>query len=253
MHFCSRSNSFQVNFKRMDSMDGKKGKDFSRRNFLKMSGKVVIGTSVATVLPNLIWLDEGLAAIPASEGYLLVDVKKCQGCMSCMLACSLVHEGVESPSLARIQVIQNAFQSFPDDLTVEQCRQCVTPACVEACPTGALQADPKRGNVRIVNKQKCIGCGACMEACPFTPSRAYTAPDNAFDGQPKSRKCDLCATAPYHWDPAGGGPKGKQACVEVCPVSAIKFVKEIPEQEGTKGYKVNLRDQNWRRLGYPVD
>jgi hypothetical protein len=27
--------------------------------------------------------------------------------MSCMLACSLVNEGVENPSLSRIQVIQN--------------------------------------------------------------------------------------------------------------------------------------------------
>ena len=30
--------------------------------------------------------------IPASDGYFLVDVKKCQGFASCMLACSLVHE-----------------------------------------------------------------------------------------------------------------------------------------------------------------
>ncbi|MBW2622127.1 MAG: 4Fe-4S dicluster domain-containing protein [Deltaproteobacteria bacterium] len=234
-------------------MEDKYAKGFSRRNFLKMSGKAVIGTSVASVLPNLIWVNEGLAAIPASEGYLLVDTKKCQGCMSCMLACSLVHEGVESTSLARIQVIQNSFEYFPDDLTIEQCRQCVDPACVEACPADAIQADPKHGGVRIVDKEKCIGCGSCMEACPYTPSRAAVGPDDAFDGKKKSRKCDLCATAPYHWDPAGGGPDGKQACVEVCPLSAIKFAREIPEQEGDKGYKVNLRRRGWRKLGYPRD
>jgi protein NrfC len=79
------------------------------------------------------------------------------------------------------------------------------------------------------------------------------APDVNFGGKKKGRKCDLCAAAPYHWDPAGGGPDGKQACVEVCPLSAIKFAKEIPEQEGTEGYQVNLRRRYWRKLGYPRD
>jgi len=236
-----------------DQMKDTKAKGVSRRDFLKFSGKAAVGTGLAAVLPNLIWVGDGLAAMPASEGYLLVDTKKCQGCISCMLACSLVHEGVESPSLARIQVIQDSFKSFPDDLTIEQCRQCVEPACVEACPVQALQADPKHGHVRIVDRKKCIGCGLCEKACPYTPSRASLAPDDSFRGMNKSRKCDLCATAPYHWDPAGGGPNGKQACVEICPLNAIKFVKEIPEQAGDAGYKVNLRGRNWRSLGYPSD
>jgi protein NrfC len=189
--------------------------------------------------------------IPPADGYLLVDVEKCQGCVSCMLACSLIHEGVESLSLSRIQIVQNSFASFPDDLTIEQCRQCVDPACVKVCPTGALKADARYGNVRIVDKEECIGCGLCYEACPYTPSRAFLAADSAYDGQAKSRKCDLCANAPYHWDEAGGGPDGKQACVAVCPVGAITFTKEIPQQDGDGGYKVNLRDDVWASLGYP--
>ena len=226
----------------------------SRRDFLKVTGTVLVGTGISSALQP-IWLSDGIAAIPASEGYLLVDTKKCQGCISCMLACSLVHEGVESTSLARIQVTQNSFEFFPNDLSIEQCRQCVEPACVEICPVNALQAEPNYGNVRIVNKNKCIGCGLCVEACPFTPSRVAMAPDDAFDDKNKSRKCDLCATAPYHWDPVqtGGGPDGKQACIEVCPVSAIIFAKEIPVQEGNEGYKVNLRKRYWRELGYPRD
>ena len=102
----------------------------TRRDFLHLAGKAGVAAGVGSLLPNLIWLDNAIAAIPASEGYLLVDTKKCQGCMSCMLACSLVHEGVENLTLSRIQVIQNSFNGFPDDLTLEQCRQCVDPACV---------------------------------------------------------------------------------------------------------------------------
>ena len=170
-----------------------------------------------------------------------------------MLACSLVHEGVESLSLSRIQIIQNSFKAFPADVTIETCRQCVDPACVKACPADALKANPKYGNVRIVDRDKCIGCGACFEACPFRPSRAVVIADEPFKRETKSRKCDLCADTPYHWDQAGGGPKGLQACVEVCPVRAIQFSRTIPIQEGDAGYKVNLRDGNWRRLGYPTD
>jgi protein NrfC len=191
--------------------------------------------------------------MPPADGYLLVDMKKCQGCMSCMLACSLIHEGVEGLSLSRIRIMQDSFASFPDDLTIAPCRQCVDPACVKICPTGALHADARHGHVRMVNKEECIGCGLCYDACPYTPSRAFLAPDKAYDDELKSRKCDLCANAPYHWDEAGGGPDGKQACVAVCPVGAIAFTKEIPIQEGDGGYKVNLRDQTWASLGFPIN
>ena len=123
--------------------------NYSRRDFLRLSRNTAVGIGVVGVLPGILWLDDAVAAIPASEGYLLVDTKKCQGCVSCMLACSLVHEGVENLSLARIQVIQNSFESWPDDVTIEQCRQCVEPACVQACPVEALVANAKHGQVRI--------------------------------------------------------------------------------------------------------
>jgi protein NrfC len=148
--------------------------------------------------------------------------------------------------------MQDSFASFPGDLNIAQCRQCVDPACVQVCPTGALAADAVSGNVRVVDKEKCIGCGLCYDACPFTPSRVFLVADKEYGDQARSRKCDLCANAPYHWDAGGGGPGGKQACVAVCPVGAIVFTREIPQQEGDAGYQVNLRDESWAMLGYPT-
>jgi protein NrfC len=221
----------------------KKNVQISRRDFLKFTGAVALG---AGVLPNPIWLDDAIAAIPASEGYLLVDTKKCQGCLSCMLACSLVHEGIENLSLSRIQILQNSFAKFPDDLIMAQCRQCVEPPCVEACPQKALFVDKKNGNVRTVDVKKCIGCKACVQACPYEPGRALWNPNKKH-----ALKCDLCSDAPF-WNEKGG-VKGKQACVEVCPLKAIQFAKKVPEQKGDTGYKVNLRGAGWKKLGYPVD
>ncbi len=102
----------------------------------------------------------------------------------------------------------------------------------------------------MVDKEKCTGCGSCFVACPYTPARLSVMEDSAFNNELKSLKCDLCANTPHHWDEKGGGPDGLQACVEVCPVGAIAFTGKLPAQEGKSGYKVNLRDKNWVKLGY---
>ncbi len=219
----------------------------TRRNFIKCTGLVVISLGGGCYV---VTGPEGETQIPPAQGYLVVDAHKCQGCLSCMLACSLVHEGRENLSLSRIQVIQNPFEKFPHDLGIFQCRQCTAPACVHACPEGALIADSGKGLVRRVDRQKCTGCGACVDACPFHPKRVIVQPDEASAHGTASRKCDLCAYAPFHWDEAGGGPGGKQACVAVCPVGAIAFTREMPVQTGDAGYQVNLRDDAWVSLGY---
>jgi hypothetical protein len=91
------------------------GARIARGEFLGVARSIAVGG----VLTELLWVGQSGAAhlaIPASEGYLLVDTKKCQGCVSCMLACSLVHEGIASLSLARIQVLQNGQWSYENCL-----------------------------------------------------------------------------------------------------------------------------------------
>ena len=57
----------------------------TRRDFLKLASTSVIGLGVSFGFAEVLISGE-VAVVPASEGYLLVDVKKCAGCMSCMLA-----------------------------------------------------------------------------------------------------------------------------------------------------------------------
>ena len=226
--------------------------EISRRHFLQIAGIIALEVGLIscnnseTAIEKFPELGNNGTGIPASQGYILVDTKKCQGCMICMLACSLVHEGKENLSLSRIQVIQNSFKKFPVDLEQGQCRQCLSPACIKACSTNALHADTKNGNARMVDKKKCIGCRSCIKACPYKPGRAVWNFEKNH-----AQTCDLCFDTPY-WDEKGG-VEGKQACVEVCPLSSIKFTKKIPLQKGDGGYKVNLRGKNWAKMGFSAD
>ena len=156
--------------------------------------------------------------------------------MACMLACSLVHEGEENPALSRIQVIQNNFGSYPEDLKIAICRQCVNPLCVDICPVDpkACYVDTDNGNVRIIDEAECSGCLMCIKECPYVPHRTIWNPEKNV-----AMKCDLCLNAP-HWSEEGG-PSGRQACVEICPANAIKLVNKAPTQLDNIGYDINLR------------
>jgi len=124
--------------------------------------------------------------IEEKGGQLLIDKKKCQGCMTCMLVCSLVHEGKENLSLSRIQVIQSSFEKYPNDIETRQ---------VESC--------------------------------------------------------DLCLDTPF-WNEQGGA-EGKQACVEACPLGAVRFSTEISKNLESGEREVNFRGKGWKKIGYPVD
>ena len=180
--------------------------------------------------------------IPESQGYLIVDPKKCTGCGSCMFACSLAHEGRLNLSRSRIQILDDPLGTYPGDIQMAVCKQCLFPQCAVVCPTGALHIDREYMNVRRVDREKCIGCRKCMKACPFSPSRI------TFDADRKiALKCDLCKETPY-WN-----KKGCQVCVDICPVHAIQFSAETPDSIGADGYEVNLRGEGWKRLGMPTD
>lgn len=130
---------------------------------------------------------------------LVVDSKACMGCKICELMCSLKHSGEFNPSQALLRIIKNPLLGlyYP-----ETCKQCATPACYYACPIqGAIEIDKATG-ARIINKDKCIACKRCYEACLLNII-AYNSVENFY------MKCDLC----------GGTP----ICVEFCSTKAIRY------------------------------
>ena len=133
----------------------------------------------------------------ATRPWLQGDSDLCRDCQACVLACSLYHEGRCGPGLARLAIEKDmARYTF----TVTVCRHCVSPACMEACPAGALDLDDR--GVVVLDDAACIRCGACMEACPYGAISYNAAADRYL-------KCDLCAG------------RERPLCVEICPVGAV--------------------------------
>ncbi len=216
-------------------MSTNKEKKVLRRDFLTGSGTVLAAGALAVCATESVSTVLAKETIEPSKGYIVYDSRLCFGCQSCMYACSMTHDGEGNPSLSRIQIIRDApsFTKYPNDIVMSLCRQCLSPLCVENCPTGACHVDAAHGNVRRIDQDKCIGCTRCIQFCPQRPHRTVWNPIKN-----KSSKCDLCTDAPY-WSNKGGF-EGKQACVEICPAKALKLVNTPPSQTDVSGYDVNL-------------
>jgi len=210
------------------------GRKYSRRRFVAGGGVALAGGALSSyAVSSATAAPAKVSEYPQSSAYLVYDSRRCAGCQSCMLACSLVHEGEAGLSLARIQVTRSVLAQYPYDIRIAVCRQCPEPLCVANCPTGACHIDTANGNVRRTDENKCIGCQTCLKSCPYTPHRTVWKP-----GVNKAVKCDLCTDSPYF--SKQGGPSGNQACVVTCPMGALKVVHKLPPQIDIGGYDVNL-------------
>jgi carbon-monoxide dehydrogenase iron sulfur subunit len=94
-----------------------------------------------------------------------------------------------------------------------QCRHCDEAPCARVCPSGALSR-PSEGEPVLIDQEKCIGCGFCVQACPFGVIRLAPSPSKNTKAV---IKCDLCI---------GRQAEGLEpACVAACPVKALAFVE----------------------------
>jgi Fe-S-cluster-containing hydrogenase component 2 len=100
-----------------------------------------------------------------------------------------------NPKKARLRVVR-AEPAIDKPIA---CRQCADPPCAKVCPTDAI-ARNQEADLVVVNVDKCIGCGACVEACPF--GAIWLHPEKKI-----ALKCDLC-----------------RACVPRCPVDALSVL-----------------------------
>ncbi len=131
---------------------------------------------------------------------LTVIPEQCSGCRTCELVCAIRHFGVNNPKKAAIRIV-NTYPHPVIRMPVV-CSQCKSPACAEVCPVDALT---RSDGVVTLDKERCISCYHCADACPFGAIYVHSDCDYPI-------KCDMC----------GGDP----ACVKVCPLGALRLIPE---------------------------
>jgi Fe-S-cluster-containing dehydrogenase component len=97
---------------------------------------------------------------------MVIDLRRCVGCHACTIAC--VAENNLPPGVVYRPVIEEEFGTYPNvgrRFTPRPCMQCEKPPCVPVCPTGATYTNEE--GVVVVDYDDCIGCRACMTACPY--------------------------------------------------------------------------------------
>lgn len=188
----------------------------SRRSFLKSLGA---GAAAATLAP-LVQAPAASASETSAENSwgVLIDLTRCTGCESCVLACKQSNQ-LPNPTLLPNQFDTDAYTYLAKYPEIEypyegrvyvkrQCMNCVHPACVSACTVGALRKSPE-GPVTY-DASKCFGCRYCQYACPFgVPAYEWENPLGLI------HKCQFCNERLSEGE--------MPACAEACPNGALRF------------------------------
>ena len=162
---------------------------------------------------------------------MIIDLEKCVGCHACAIACKAEWEVPVDKGRNWVKRLgpTNTKHGLASTYYPGLCNHCDKPACVTVCPadvenkafrdaksgkTKAMEVaatwkDPYDGSVQI-DKERCLGCGACADACPYSARYVNEELDD-----PKADKCTFCVERVA---------KGLQpACVQTCLANARIF------------------------------
>lgn len=166
---------------------------------------------------------------------MVIDLKRCVGCFSCVIACKAEHH--TPPEIFWAKVMRSESGEYP--VVTRQpipllCMHCEEPECEKVCPTGATKK--REDGIVYIDYDECVGCRYCVVACPYG-ARTFTGKwTDYFTGkdQPSSKyaeysrkkwleecdkgvvtKCNFCSERLEE----GKNP----ACVDACPAEARTF------------------------------
>jgi len=186
---------------------------------------------------------------------MVIDLKRCIGCYSCVVSCKEEH--FLPPGIFWNKVLVTHKGSFPaviKEILPIICNHCKDAACVEVCPTGA--SDRREDGIVLVDADICVGCRACIIACPYQHRSYFKKYSPYFEGEDYTPpeelgrrlnqleegtavKCTFCVERleeglKKDLKP-GVDPEATPSCVIACPTKARYFGDlDDPDSEITK-------------------
>ena len=166
---------------------------------------------------------------------MVIDIRRCIGCKNCVLACSQANPICEG--------FWRKFQPLGDPAPPHRqrffltagCMHCSQPACLSVCPTTATQR--RHDGIVTINPDKCVGCGACIMACPYDARAIYNGKHNFESGSELSKqsalqegtctKCNFCLPRIQNGLNQNLTPgidsQATPLCVATCSANALHF------------------------------
>ena len=152
---------------------------------------------------------------------MVIDLRVCDGCKLCTLACQQRHQLPEEQTWIKVYSMGHEGQTFPMPVP---CMMCEDPPCMYVCPVGSTFRTDE--GLVLVDTDTCVGSRACMAACPYEaryfnwteplPAKRMAMPNTPQMPVAKKGtvgKCVLCADRL----PQGELP----ACVSGCPMGVL--------------------------------
>lgn len=177
---------------------------------------------------------------------MAIDLRRCVGCDTCSIACKMSNNlpkdmlwlKVHTQGGAGKDTASGTYPNVAMSYLPMNCMHCTDAPCVPVCPTKATTQ--REDGIVTVDSSLCIGCGACITACPYEGIRTLNEGEPEFyldfelghSTAPKHvanvvEKCNFCV---------GRLELGeKPACMELCPGRARYFGDiEDPNSEISK-------------------
>lgn len=120
--------------------------------------------------------------------FIMANSQLCIGCRACEVACVMAHHNEQHALSARHFTPRITVVKEGNKHSAVTCHHCENAPCLQSCPNGAISR--MRDSVQV-DEQKCIGCKACVVACPFGTMEVVTGAQSAT-----AQKCDLCLDRP---------------------------------------------------------